>query len=792
MNYPSLSLNKDSIERAFSERKIAVKKTKTIAQPGNKDNISEPLFQSKNGEIKDCDNCDYKSSTYEDLFHHIKQTHLRQMHKCPLCNFSKHSLSRVKNHLYEVHLKIGTLKKCDECDYENVKGNNLYVHKRQNHMKHLKQKCTACNFTTSYPSKLKQHFNQVHLKIQRKQKMYPTICRKKFCPEFHTKNCKELVKHSLFYCDQCSFSSPRNDSVKSHIQYVHDGVIFKCEECTGYIVKTKSALERHVLSKHPGSQQKSNPIFCKEDECTFVTVVDIDMKRHTRAKHEGVIKYRCNIMNCNYGTESKKAFGYHTKSHTFAEKGSEKKIRKHSNEYHLKYTCKECGFSATSQKKLMQHRRKVHLKVKDVMNGRKRGAGDCELPDKSKFLSGDLQKCDKCEYKSAKFYNMRVHIRKSHFSLKYKCAECDFSHLFPSMVKKHSRIKHLKKPKSPNVRKEALFSPLPLVRALLEGVLKNVVRLSQTKAVTFKSIHTRKKFQTCTECKYSTKHVSSLRKHVMKHIAKAKKEEAFKKKIEKRLEKEKRKEEKGAKEKRTRKSEKEKEKKLKEEQYQKKKLEKVRYCNQCDHSSINSINLKNHKRIHHGVNATKCNMCKFSRTNMKEHIMRKHTGEKPFKCYHCNYSCVTSGHLQSHMRTHAEERPFKCSKCDKAFKRKSDLVKHSKIHLSSHWGIFVEGALISTGTVRKKLHVNSGEKLNKCNQCPYTSSTASSLRNHLHKHSGEKPNKCNKCDYASGYVGALKRHLITHTGEKPNKCNQCDYASSRASHLRAHLKTHIG
>ena len=31
------------------------------------------------------------------------------------------------------------MKKCDECDYENVKYNNLYVHKRQYHMKDMKQ-----------------------------------------------------------------------------------------------------------------------------------------------------------------------------------------------------------------------------------------------------------------------------------------------------------------------------------------------------------------------------------------------------------------------------------------------------------------------------------------------------------------------------------------------------------------------------------------------------------------------------------------------------------------------------
>ena len=76
---------------------------------------------------------------------------------------------------------------------------------------------------------------------------------------------------------------------------------------------------------------------------------------------------------------------------------------------------------------------------------------------------------------------------------------------------------------------------------------------------------------------------------------------------------------------------------------------------------------------------------------------------------------------------------------------------------------------------------DSGEKLNKCNQCDYATSHAWYLRKHLKIHSGEKPNKCSQCDYASSQANNLRRHLKTHTGEKANKCNQCDYASVHAS-----------
>ena len=267
MNYPSLSLSADSIERAFSKTNIAVKNkslTQTIAQSGKKDNMHASLNQSKDGEKKDCNNCDYKTSTYEDLFGHIKKTHVRQglKHKCPLCDFSNIILSRVKTHLYEVHLKIGTMNKCDECDYENVKYNNLYVHKRQYHMKHMNQKCTKCENAYSYPSKLKQHFNQVHLKIR--QNRYRVKCRKLFCLDFQTPNCKDLENHNFFFCDECSFSNPNKEMLKRHMQSVHEGVIFKCDQCD-YSSPYKHVLMTH-LKIHSG--EKSN----KCNQCDYVSI----------------------------------------------------------------------------------------------------------------------------------------------------------------------------------------------------------------------------------------------------------------------------------------------------------------------------------------------------------------------------------------------------------------------------------------------------------------------------------------------------------------------------------------
>ena len=203
--------------------------------------------------------------------------------------------------------------------------------------------------------------------------MYKVICRKQICPDFQTKGCKQIEDHSLFVCDQCPFSSRRKDMTQSHVQFVHEGVIFKCDQCTICTVKTRGALERHVLLKHPGPEQKANPLLCTEIECTFMTVADIDVKRHTREKHEGRIKYRCNIMNCNYGTERQKDLHYHTKSHLKTQ-GGEK-----SNK------CNQCNFSSPHKHVLM-----THLKIH---GGEK------------------TNKCNQCNYASYRGSHLRRHFK---------------------------------------------------------------------------------------------------------------------------------------------------------------------------------------------------------------------------------------------------------------------------------------------------------------------------------------------------------------------------------------------
>ena len=91
----------------------------------------------------------------------------------------------------------------------------------------------------------------------------------------------------------------------------------------------------------------------------------------------------------------------------------------------------------------------------------------------------------------------------------------------------------------------------------------------------------------------------------------------------------------------------------------------VRICNLCGYLT-NASSFKKHKMVHTGEKPYLCGSCEYSCTSagaLKAHSFT-HTGEKPYQCDSCDYSCTKTGHLKSHSYTHTGEKPYKCVICD--------------------------------------------------------------------------------------------------------------------------------
>ena len=108
-----------------------------------------------------------------------------------------------------------------------------------------KNKCIERNFTNAFPSKIKQ------------QPM------------------------------QCERTERTAEDMKRHVQRVHEGILYPCDQCC-HVSKTKGYLGFHVKSQHS----------CSEEYCSNETYNKNTLKSHFDTEH-GIVKYKCEIMNCN-------------------------------------------------------------------------------------------------------------------------------------------------------------------------------------------------------------------------------------------------------------------------------------------------------------------------------------------------------------------------------------------------------------------------------------------------------------------------------------------------------------
>lgn len=99
---------------------------------------------------------------------------------------------------------------------------------------------------------------------------------------------------------------------------------------------------------------------------------------------------------------------------------------------------------------------------------------------------------------------------------------------------------------------------------------------------------------------------------------------------------------------------------------------------------ISTSTMARHKLIHTGERPLKCTVPECdkhfrSTSEVKRHVLVRHSTERPYKCDVCGKGFVKMCYLNTHAKIHSGEKPFVCHICGKAFPKIFSMLRHKKL-----------------------------------------------------------------------------------------------------------------
>uniref|UniRef100_A0A336LYG1 CSON007673 protein n=1 Tax=Culicoides sonorensis TaxID=179676 RepID=A0A336LYG1_CULSO len=245
----------------------------------------------------------------------------------------------------------------------------------------------------------------------------------------------------------------------------------------------------------------------------------------------------------------------------------------------------------------------------------------------------------------------------------------------------------------------------------------------------------------------------------------------------------------------------------------------IRPKNCIDHSGEQQPTIRLKRKCRRSVKETpinyKCKQCGagfFILKNLVSHLTQVHGIQEKYKCRICDEELRNVDAYLEHQNKHVgdviREKPvtvddqdgkraeakkvFKCDHCPKSFMSKSSLQAHVRVHTGErpYQCSKCEKHFKTVGALELHERRHAGIKPYVCTYCGKSFVESSNLKVHVRSHTNEKPHICIHCGRGFSRVFLLQIHTRTHTGEKPYQCNVCNKAFSQRGDLKSHKKIH--
>ena len=180
-----------------------------------------------------------------------------------------------------------------------------------------------------------------------------------------------------------------------------------------------------------------------------------------------------------------------------------------------------------------------------------------------------------------------------------------------------------------------------------------------------------------------------------------------------------------------------------------------------------------------------CNICGWVfkksswRRSLKEHMLLKHSNERPFKCGVCSCTFKLKQTLKRHEMLHANVRRFLCQYCAENFPRKVALMSHMYKHHADKLDSDPSSRPFSCRFCSEKFyrysevcrHVQAQHQSALCERCGRRCSCSTQLQNHVCAGAGDgslvgakrrgptRPFVSNNCDKSFCFAAGLDRHM---------------------------------